>query len=89
VWDGGEAGAAGMAKTIATVLGGARACPPEDCGGIPGYYNLVEAMTDPGNPEYARLLEWMGEPFDAEFFDLRKADAAVRRAARPRKKRMK
>jgi hypothetical protein len=25
-------------------LGGANACPPEDCGGIPGYYDLLAAL---------------------------------------------
>jgi hypothetical protein len=26
---------------------GQLACPPEDCGGIPGFYDLVEALNDP------------------------------------------
>ena len=51
-------------------LAGARAAPPEDCGSVPGYYELVEAMADPQHPERDRLLEWLGEPYDPEAFDL-------------------
>lgn len=53
-----------------TCLAGARAGPPEDCGGVPGYENLVEAMADPKHPERQHLLDWLGEPFDPESFNL-------------------
>ena len=49
---------------------GARNCPPEDCGGIPGYENLVEAMQDPKHPEREELLEWLGKEYDPEDFDI-------------------
>lgn len=51
-------------------LKGKRACPPEDCGGIPGYENLLEVLSDPGDEEYGELLDWAGEDFDPEAFDL-------------------
>ncbi len=51
---------------------GARACPPEDCGGIPRYWNLCEAMADPKHPERDNFIDWLGEPFDPEAFDLAK-----------------
>ncbi|MGI8605526.1 MAG: plasmid pRiA4b ORF-3 family protein [Verrucomicrobiales bacterium] len=41
-------------------LEGANASPPEDCGGIPGYYNLLEIMADPKHPEHAETKEWLG-----------------------------
>ena len=49
---------------------GARAAPPEDCGSIPGYYQLIEAMADPKHPERAHLLDWLGESYDPEAFNL-------------------
>ena len=59
--------------------------PPEDCGGIYGYYNLVEAMQDPGHPEHEELMEWLDGEFDPEAFSI---DEVNRRLAmlRPRRK---
>ena len=51
-------------------LKGSRACPPEDVGGPSGYEMFLEALADPSHPEHAGILEWFGEPFDAEHFDL-------------------
>jgi hypothetical protein len=43
-------------------------CPPEDCGGVWGYEQLVEVLSDPEDPEYEERIEWCGE-FDPEAFD--------------------
>jgi hypothetical protein len=51
-------------------LTGKRACPPEDCGGIWGYGDLLEAMQDPTHPEHKDMLEWLGGSFDPEVFDV-------------------
>ena len=51
---------------------GEMACPPEDCGGIPGYYNLLEIFKNPKHKEYRSMLEWLGEKFDPEKFDPKK-----------------
>ena len=50
--------------------GGARACPPEDCGGIGGYENFLEAIMDPKNPQHKELLDWVGGDFDPKSFDM-------------------
>ena len=51
-------------------LDGARAAPPDDCGGIPGYYHLAEVMSAPKHPEREDLIEWLGYEFDPEEFDI-------------------
>lgn len=52
-------------------LAGARACPPEDCGGPHGYARLLEMLADPADPERAEMLAWLGGPFDPKAFDPR------------------
>jgi hypothetical protein len=59
------------------VVGGARACPPEDCGGSPGYAQLLEVLADPSHDEYAQALDWVGGSFDAEAFDPATADGVL------------
>jgi hypothetical protein len=57
---------------------GARACPPEDCGGIWGYPDFVEAVQNPDHEHHEELLEWVGARFDPEEFDPSKATKAMR-----------
>jgi hypothetical protein len=53
-----------------TCIEGERACPPEDCGGIWGYEDLLERLEDPEDPEYEDLLDWVGADFDPEAFNV-------------------
>ena len=50
-------------------LGGARACPPEDCGGIHGYAEVLATIADPHHEEYASTMKWLGRRYDPEAFD--------------------
>lgn len=50
-------------------LGGENAAPPEDCGGIPGYYMLLEAIEDEEHPDHEEMLEWIGGGFEPGAFD--------------------
>ncbi len=54
---------------VATCTAGKRAGPPEDCGGIWGYANLLDALGDPTHEDHEELLDWVGEGFDPEDFD--------------------
>jgi hypothetical protein len=54
--------------TYPVCLEGARACPPEDCGGLPGYERLLRILADPQHDEYESMHVWLGGSFDAERF---------------------
>jgi hypothetical protein len=51
-------------------VAGKGACPPEDSGGPFGYQFLLEKLQDPDHEEHEESLEWVGEDFDPEAFDL-------------------
>jgi Plasmid pRiA4b ORF-3-like protein len=57
---------------------GARACPPEDMGGVGGYEAYQEAMADPDHERHGEFMGWRG-PFDPEAFDAAKTTKAMRR----------
>lgn len=46
-------------------LEGERACPPEDVGGVPGYYEFCEGISDSSHPQYQEFLDWFS---DMEFY---------------------
>jgi len=52
------------------LIKGKRACPPEDVGGMWGYEEFLEAIRDPGHPEHKDMLDWAGDEFDPEEFDI-------------------
>jgi len=60
-------------------LGGAMACPPEDCGGLGGYSNLLEVLADPKHPEHEEMKEWVGGGFHAEEFCVEDVNEILRR----------
>ncbi len=60
-------------------LEGERACPPEDCGGTPGFYDMLDAMADRKHPEHKNLTEWLGGKFDSQKFNLREVNKSLRK----------
>ena len=50
-------------------VAGARACPPEDCGGIHGFADFLDAIADPKHPEHSQLMDWSGGAYDPAAFD--------------------
>jgi hypothetical protein len=57
---------------------GARACPPEDVGGVGGYEEFLEALVDPKHEQHEDFVQWAG-PFDSEKFDSKEATKHMKR----------
>ena len=57
------------AYTYPICIGGENACPPEDCGGIRGYYSMLEEMKNPYDGEHQSTKTWLGGFFDPYSFD--------------------
>lgn len=60
-------------------LAGARACPPEDCGGVGGFYNLLSIAADPKDPDHEEMRDWIGEDYDPEQFSAVEANRSLAR----------
>jgi pRiA4b ORF-3-like protein len=57
-------------RTEIACLDGANACPPEDVGGVPGYYGFCKVIKDPSHEEYENYMQWSGGNYDSEKFDV-------------------
>lgn len=67
-------------------IDGKRHGPPEDCGGVGGFSNLLEAVSDPNHDQHDELTDWLGDDFDPEAFSV---DEANRRLAHLQRRRSK
>lgn len=76
-------------------LDGARACPPEDVGSVPGYYKFCNALKDPSHEEHESYKEWFsGFPwydgvFDSEQYDIEKVNYELMKYLRWSRERLK
>lgn len=66
-------------------LAGERHGPPEDCGGIPGFYNLLEAIGDPEHEDHDDRLDWLGGDFDPDAFSVDEVNRRLQPVLRRRK----
>ncbi len=57
-------------EEVPRCIGGRRGCPPEDVGGVYGYMNFLQIYSDEAHPEHEEMVEWAGEYFDPERFDV-------------------
>ncbi len=63
-------------------IDGARASPPEDVGGPPGFLDFLEAISNPMHPGHPDVIEWYGDGFDAEAFDAGQVNQRLMRIRR-------
>ncbi len=53
--------------------GGEGNCPLEDCGGIPGFYHLLEVLKDKNHEEYEDMRTWAGR-YNPNKFNIQKVN---------------
>lgn len=75
----------GEGPDIPSCLAGEMACPPEDCGGIPGYAHMLETLKNGDQDEKEDLLEWLGRDFDPTAFDLAAINKMLAKVAKPKR----
>jgi len=66
------------------VLDGWGACPPEDVGGVWGYYEFLEAIGNPNHPDHESMMAWCGGAFDPGAFDVDEINRFLRAKGRRR-----
>lgn len=59
-------------------LDGANACPPEDVGGLGGYEEFLQAISNPADEQHEAMWRWWGGPFNPASFDINSANRAIR-----------
>lgn len=73
-----------VGQRIPSCVAGARAAPPDDCGGPRAYRELLAALDDPLNPRSAELRSWLPEHFDPEYADVTSINAALAKVPKRR-----
>lgn len=59
-------------------ISGALKCPPEDCGGITGFYDFLFILSNKRHPEYKDTKVWAGGKFDPAEFDVTKVNKQLK-----------
>jgi len=57
--------------------------PPEDCGGIPGFYEKLDIAAEPSHPEHNEIREWLDD-YDPNVIDEAQIKISLGRIAKRR-----
>jgi hypothetical protein len=63
--------------TLPQCVKGKGACPPEDVGGLWGYYRFLDALQDPNHEEHEEFKEWIDGDFDPDAYDIDEVNALL------------
>ena len=61
----------------AECLDGEGQCPPEDVGGVTGYWGFLDKIADPMHREHQDMIDWSGGGFDPDDFSIEHVNAAL------------
>jgi hypothetical protein len=70
------------AEQLPFCIAGELKCPPEDCGGIPGFYNFLSIVSDKSHPEYKETKYWVGGKYNRNEFNQDKVNKKLRNIKR-------
>ncbi len=74
---------------FATCIDGRRKCPPEDVGGLGGFYNFLQASQNSKHPMHREWMDWYGKSFDPDEFDSLRVDVKLRKIRIPKPRSLK
>jgi hypothetical protein len=60
-------------------IGGERAGPPEDCGGVEAFHDMLACLKDPSSDLGKEWAGWLGPDYDPAACDLEKVNQALRK----------
>lgn len=60
-------------------VGGERAGPPEDCGGVEAFHDLLASIKEPNTDLGREWLEWLGPDYDPAACDLARINKALKK----------
>lgn len=69
----------GEAPVYPVCTGGERGCPPDDCGGISRYHEMLNALADEKHPEHNTIKRQFGEREDVALFNIEEVNTSLRR----------
>jgi len=76
-----QTNSAGTDAKYPRFLGGERRCPPEDCGGPPGYFDFIENIARKQSKKAKEALEWYGGPYNPDDIDAEQINITLARIA--------
>jgi len=74
-----KATAAGKGVQYPLCVAGERAGPPEDCGGLEAYHDMLACLKDPASDLGHEWLNWLGPEYDPNVCDVDKVNRALRK----------
>lgn len=65
--------------TYPSCIGGERAGPPEDCGGLEAFHDMLACIKEPQTELGREWLEWLGPDYNPEACDLERINKALKK----------
>ncbi|MEO6733960.1 MAG: plasmid pRiA4b ORF-3 family protein [Ferruginibacter sp.] len=65
-------------QTYPICIKGEMNCPPEDCGGIHGFYDMLKILNNKKHPEHKDTRNWIGKKYAPESFDASKINRQLK-----------